>query len=520
MPLSHSQCSYQLGLWIPARAPYLRPCPRRVSRFLTRAAFTMAVVVPCIAQQSQTRHPIEVILMQSSGVTARPNDNSLGDPVVYQYDPRSSLSLGRGFSPNDVTTPKFPSCISFVAEALDSGPPTTVVNLTYVSSSEQLESSLRVDSKISAQYLTASASGSFSYDTTSLAKRNAITVVFTARTNFGRWGLKASPTLSDEVKPIVGDSPKFEQKCGSRYVAIEERGASVSAVVTLLSVSQDDKASFNSEFSAGGGWGALSATAQLKFRDMAKKATNQDRISVQVVATGGSGFGDLSSSVKTSLGGDTGLAAVADALQSFISKFEVSNAVATEYRVASMEDFGWDPSHSKLWTDDKEENLRELADAFRSLQRRIVISEGIIKGTHPLSRIAQPWEIDRLKQDLPVEKDILKDISAIHDKCMANDTTTADTCKLPFTLNYYFAEVNSLLAKMDPPAVDIAVFDDGCEGELASKPRFTAEESRVIMGADPRVRTEFAKSFHPQTKHVGGEVEISESYGLWLGLVF
>ena len=41
-----------------------------------------------------------------------PSAGSIGDPIEYRYHDKSTLALGRGFSPVDVTAPKR-ACISF-----------------------------------------------------------------------------------------------------------------------------------------------------------------------------------------------------------------------------------------------------------------------------------------------------------------------------------------------------------------------------------------------------------------------
>jgi hypothetical protein len=146
-----------------------------------------------------------------------------GDPVEYAYNDKTSLALGRGFNPSDVTGPAKASCVQWTPEPLNPGPPSTEFNVTYVNSYEELNFVMGLDTKVEASYLAASGAGSMKIDSSFLSKRNAITVIVTAKTNFGRWGLKAGATPTEQAKEWLKNPKLFEQRCGSRYVSFYRR---------------------------------------------------------------------------------------------------------------------------------------------------------------------------------------------------------------------------------------------------------------------------------------------------------
>ena len=192
------------------------------------------------------------------------SDVAAGDPLVYGYHENIALALGLGFDPRDVTQYKRP-CISGTHVQLDAGAIKTALSVSYVRNLDQMNLSMKVDSKADASYLGFKGGARFAMDTSYAFSANSITAILTAETDFGRWGLDASAKLNDDAKALLTDGGKFAEVCGTRFVIAERRGASVSAVITLRSVCDEFKSSLESEFSGGGSWGVMSGSAQAKF---------------------------------------------------------------------------------------------------------------------------------------------------------------------------------------------------------------------------------------------------------------
>jgi len=261
---------------------------------------------------------------------------------TYRYHPRLTLALGRGFSPNDLFAPK-EGCIDFVPHRLDPGPPLTTFSQTYVTSDRSLYESIGYELRAEAVYLDAKASTGIKATSARTSDARSVRVVVNATTDFGRWGLKAGASLTEDAKRRVADPVGFAKYCGSEFVSIERRGASVAAVLTLNTRTDALKRALELSLGLGASYGPISASLQQQFNSELKKSAREGRLSVDVVSTGGIGLGGLNSMV-ISEAADAGLDAVKKSLAEYLKSFSESNATAVEYVTASMEQFGWDKS--------------------------------------------------------------------------------------------------------------------------------------------------------------------------------
>ena len=223
---------------------------RRILAFITSSCF---LIQPAGAQDqgnpTMKKPSVEALGPQAmrvfqtprSGAVAPYSDVVEGDPQFYFYYPHSALGLGLGFDPADTSVPKRP-CIAGKKEPIDPGAVGTQFQMTYVKNWNQLNTAMRTDAKIDASYLTFKGNAEYTIDTSSAFEFNSITIVLRAWSDFGRWGLTADAKLIDEAHDDLQKDPrKFASKCGIRYVAIERRGATVSAVITLASVGTEFK---------------------------------------------------------------------------------------------------------------------------------------------------------------------------------------------------------------------------------------------------------------------------------------
>jgi len=430
-----------------------------------------------------------------------------GDPVEYAYSEKSSLALGRGFSPRDVTASPKAACITWTSEQLDPGPPSTDLNVSYVNTYEEMNFALGVDAKVDASYLGVSGGAHDKLDVSFLTKKNSITVVMRASTHFGRWGVKAGATLTDQAKAWLATSSKiFEERCGSRYVSVEGRGSSVSALITLEAVSNDVKTAFDSEMSASGGWGQLSAKASQIFHAEAKSASSQDRLQVQVFATGGTGFGGLAESIKGLMKTETGIEQATQALSTFLNQFNAANAAVLYYRVSSMEDFGWDPASIDPWTDLQERKLSTLAQEYRRISYDIDFSNGVVNGTNPLGLVLPVTAVDYIKKDFPRITEYQTSLAANHKACKLSSTANDASCDLPF--NRLIPTVEGYFFILDPPRIVIHV--DG----------LSAEQTKVVLNAAPELRLGYAKNFNSKIEGIGAMLQTPGYYELSLRVSF
>jgi hypothetical protein len=423
-----------------------------------------------------------------------------GDPRYYYYHPKTALALGLGFDPADVADPKRP-CIVRDHVPLDPGSPKTDLAMTYVRTWDQLNLSMNVDTKTEASVLAFKGNASYSIDTSSMFTTNSITVVMTASSDFGRWGLGPKAVLTEEAKALLADGKAFARICGTRYVAIERRGASVSAVITLHSVQTEFKASFDAEFANSGGWGRVSASAQTKLHGAISSAANQDRLSVQVGATGGAGLGGLKGTIEK-------LAAVEkepskkilEAVDASLTGFTKENASPTEYVVQSMERYGWDPSTIDPWTDFKERKLRALGRAYREAGIELDYLTAIENGTSALNKLfgntplGKKWLQDKIQLKPDLMSHIQK-IAVAHKKCKEN--VDLQYCEVPP------GQVLVLLPDekhwLEPPKASFYVVGQDSSN---NKIDFTEVQVGAIINAKRGHRLSVARAFAPKTAQI------------------
>jgi len=414
--------------------------------------------------------------------------NTVADPLTYDYHEFTTLALGRSFSPNDVTNSKLPA-IEFQAQQLDPGAPFTSFTATYVTDEEQLNFALGIDQKASASYLKFNASSHFNFNLAGAFQSKSIIVVISAKTSFGRWGLDPAAKFSQAAEKMLGDGKKFEQVYGSRYVSMEWRGSSVSAVFRLDSVSSEFKSSFSSEFSASGGWGPLSASASSKFNFELKRAAKQSRVSVQFGATGGTGFGALGATVAGMLAGDDQTSKIGKALSDYVETFTQANAVATRFAVAPMSDFGWNPLSIDPWTDIQEQRLREIYTEYRRTTEDLSFSQAIVAGTTPFSKLLPTAVVAQINNEIPRLAQYQLDLASAHQACKAS-TPTSVSWALPAS------KIRSSIPydMLGPPRIVFQIYG------------LTEEQCRVVLDAPENARDSIAQQFNPAVKKVAATV--------------
>ena len=350
-----------------------------------------------------------------------------GDPATYHYFPGSKLALGLGFSPNNINDVKLP-CIVVKPKKLDPGPPSTTYSYRYVRSSEEFTFAANIDSKASAQALGGSADSHFQVDTHSGFSQTSVNVLVSATTDFDRWGLEPPVELTPDAKALLKYPRRFEQVCGSRYVAIERRASSVSVLISVAAVTQSWKHSFEMENSGSYGEDGMSASARMKFSAELKRALASDRVEFQVFATGGSGLGGLKDTMPTLAGQPNPLDSISKGLTTFLGDFNSENPAAYSFDVASMQHLGWDPSGVEPWTDLKEANLRSIASLYLEVTDEINNIKDYQSGGRWRRAIRDPIESQVTKQ-LPDLLAYQHSLAEAHKSCM--ESTARNDC--PFT---------------------------------------------------------------------------------------
>ncbi|MEY9401757.1 hypothetical protein ABIF66_002929 [Bradyrhizobium japonicum] len=361
--------------------------------------------------------------------SAHPAYQAEGDPQFYQYHPHSALGLGRGFDPRDITEQKRPG-ISHSVVQIDAGSPSSELTAMYVRSQEELNFSIKLDGKMEGSYLAYKGEGSYSFENESNFSQSSVSVVLTASADYGRWGMAADAKLIEDAKNELGNGERFAALFGTRYVAVERRGASIAVLIRIEAVDMSTKFSFTSEFSGSGGWGPLSATAKQKFSTMLRLAAKHSRLEIYVKATGGPGLSALGATMKGYAASEPDpLAKIQDALSTALSEFNKDNASTVEYAVAPMSHFGWDPDAIDPWNDLKETKLRALAKEYRSARDQLAVIEGYQAGTHLLA-ILYPGILDGVLDRKPELEGFQEAVAERHKTCRSN-VDSLGGCEMP-----------------------------------------------------------------------------------------
>jgi hypothetical protein len=351
------------------------------------------------------------------------------DPSTYLFYPESPLHLGGGLSPNNLAQPKA-DCLTYDTYLIDGDSSLkTTFSKILVRNSEQLKSALSLDAKIDASYLTFSGNSSFSYDTSSMFSGDSLTVVLTAKTEYGRKGVR-NVTLNDIGKRWISNGRKFAEICGTRFVNVQHNASVTSIIITISGLSESDKSGITLNLSAQGGWGPLSAGASTKFDKQLASATGQDQIDIQVVSTGGAGLSSLGDLLKSldQKGSLVSIDAVENAMGDYLKSFTSSNAAPVAFDVTPMTFIGWDPNSVSLWTDYQQQILDQLVHSYRDINAEKNSVEALLNGTDARNLTLTSDQRNTLSTLDHDYSSYMQLLATAHDKCQA---TEPPSCNIP-----------------------------------------------------------------------------------------
>ena len=275
-----------------------------------------------------------------------------GDPNQYGYYPGNSLSLGAGINPDQPTVFLLP-CVLYEKETLPGGSTGTVFTSYYVTNAQQLKSVLSIDQNMDATYLTFKGSGSFNLSEESTVTSDTATLVIMAHSGYPGIQVKAGTvSLTPQAKALLANNAEFVRVCGTRWVGFIDRGSSVSAIVTFSGLSLEESTKISTALSASGGWGVLSGSAKTAANSALSRAAQAHQISIQVVATGGPGFGPAADLMAAAASPDPNpIDKIQAQLAPYLNQFTAENSAPLIFKVVSMEGLGWDPTHASIWSD-------------------------------------------------------------------------------------------------------------------------------------------------------------------------
>jgi hypothetical protein len=349
----------------------------------------------------------------------------------YSYHPQSVMTLGAGFSPNNLSAVKIPSCIDYT-EKREPGTLKTHFSSAIVRNESQLKQALNIDIRTDASYLTFSGGTTFSYDYSSLFTSDSLSMVIIATSEYGRILLKKADLIQRAQKLIEENkNTEFEDVCGSRYVSMVRIGASVAAIITISDASQDIRSKITAGLRGHGGWGPVSGSVKADFQSELEQASKSGRVDVQVVATGGSGFGSLGPLVKSLSADKDSLKKIQNALGDYLKEFTFENAVSIGFHTSSMTNFGWRQPRERLWTSIRERKLIALTERYREISHRLDEVKGYIREASPIPQPAEEKKLQELNKAAELYETYLDKLEDVHNACKDVRSNNLAACELP-----------------------------------------------------------------------------------------
>ena len=376
----------------------------------------------------------------------------------YSYHPMSILGLGFGFDPADLSAAKI-RCVTFTEDAGTKGALGTTFSEVLVRDSTQLKSALSLDLSIDASCLLFKGSGSFSYDYSSLFETDSLTAVLSASSQFGSRTMK-EPALDAAAEALIasGKMDEFADRYGKAVVVQEDRGASVSIIITIANISSETMQKINTSMSASGGFGPFSASAKTAFQSETQQASKEGRINIQVLSTGGEGFGALSDVVASVLIQDNSFEKVQAALGIYLKSFTMENSAPIGFHTQSMSAFGWKPKPEDAdpVIEQKQRKLLYLVDQYRNSLSTYNQINAILDGTDPRSKLMDEDDRNLLTFGSVKYKEYLDTVAITYANCKADVSPAATGCDIPAdkTLPPVDDLVNSALSSLlpEPPS--------------------------------------------------------------------
>jgi hypothetical protein len=352
-------------------------------------------------------------------------------PTYYQFHPMSVMSLGYGFSLEDLTEPKA-RCVEFDPDPLDPGALLSEGFIYFVTNAEQLRNALSVDASVDVSYLVYKAGSHYSYSQENLFATSDVTLVIRFTTEYGRVGIKNERLTANAQSLLTqGKLAEFKKECGTRLVRIEHLGASAGVIVTLHQVDSTTKSQISAGLSGGVDLTAISGTVKATLTREMSQANSEKRLSVQILSTGGEGFGGLTDLIKALQGvsGTDIFNGIISALGDYMKQFSKANAAPIGFSIGVMT--GWSGAYDDLWNLQKIQLLGVLVDEYRRDDADLYDMQQIIAGADPRSQVYSPSEMDQIRNSVAPLRMYMEAVTLTHEKCKLASTNDLKVCDMP-----------------------------------------------------------------------------------------
>lgn len=289
----------------------------------------------------------------------------------YPYSTNSTLSLGRGFSPNHLDEVKQ---IPFLYDIIDSiegqGSALTHFKMDIAYSKKSLMDFLDFDVKLGVKAPGFKADAFLKIIETTTFEESSLILVIKASTEFGKKSIRNLKLTKDAKKVLKKNTDDFIRIYGTKIPIMERRGASVYIVCKISNISETTKKEIQSGLTAEAGGLLFSAKLETKLNKVIKTATDNGNFNYQLVTTGGTGLNSLSSIIASSdlpNNPNSFFQLLKTGVSEYFKQFNFQNSVPIGFFCASYKDI--DPSLKNIKTNELSLKQLRLLQIISSLYR-------------------------------------------------------------------------------------------------------------------------------------------------------
>ena len=348
-------------------------------------------------------------------------------PDSYNVSNGVPLALGRGFNPSNLYATPPSDCITYTRADQPGGWSNVRSRTLVVNDFTSLLDSQNVSVEAHVQNLNSSADASFKEAQSLVSSSRNVSIVVQASAELPNT-FADNPQLKPKYSHMLaqGNLEGFRGECGSRFVRVEHRGVSISAVISIVDAS--DSLRKKTAIDASGAYHAatMSASAKVAFDQEIASARVNHRYEVNAYIQGGVGLQGLADLVRQSIMDSPSLDKIGEALAKYMEHIDASNAVTLGVDVANFPDTT--AALQDPWTQDKGRLLRHLVDSHAILSDRVRILDLVIGSKDPRFMTVTPAEMVQFRSARQTITAAVEQIRTVHNACMRAKPPTLAPC--------------------------------------------------------------------------------------------
>lgn len=307
-----------------------------------------------------------------------------------------------------------------------------------IQNTEDLKTSLGIDTTMDASYLSFSGSASLDFSVEDHVSTNDLNLVIVGSSDYGVDQLDGkSLSLIPMAQQLLdqGKYDDFKALCGDQFVSTIEYGTRLALLISIHNVSEDLKESITSNASASGGIGSFSGSLRQTINQTLNRLTNSNEVSFHIIVHGGNGIPDLAT-IVTGLG-VTGqnVDQIEAGIRAIMVALTADKAAIVGFKTIPYPAIPWNTTD--LMSDDKAHILSRMVDEYRyqsyrydTAERLFQVIDGSSVWPSQLKQVPKVF-VDAARKDMSVLNSYVLAIAQAHGACMTDGTANLSACKMP-----------------------------------------------------------------------------------------